>query len=299
MARFLGCPVVEEHAVGADGLVVGTAQLVRRYGVAHGGAVLDRRRAVGLVQTAARLGVRAFDTAPVYGEAESVLGIAGVDTPIHTKVAAGTDPVDSVRRSMAALGRDHLDVVLFHDASVLGPDGGPAVARLQTLVGKEVGAAGVSVYGPDEFEMALAAPWVDVIQAPISLADRRLVAAGLLADAARGGRRVLARSVFLQGALLMEPADLPPHLAALGPLIDELGELERRHDLSRRQLLVGWVRDLAEVEAVILGIEAPAQLADNIALLATPRLPAGVREACAGLPTMPEDVVDPRTWDVG
>ena len=88
-----------------------------------------------LVHEAVRLGIRAFDTSPYYGPAESLLGTALVDPSIReahprhtytllTKVGrvsetefdySATAVRRSVARSCERLGTDYLDVVYCHD----------------------------------------------------------------------------------------------------------------------------------------------------------------------------------------
>jgi aryl-alcohol dehydrogenase-like predicted oxidoreductase len=275
---------------------MGTAQLVRRYGVAHSGPVLDRPGAVALVRAAAEAGVGAFDTAPVYGEAESVLGEAGVATPVHTKLAPGQDPVASVRASLARLRRDTVEVVLLHDPDALLLQGPAAVASLLPLVGTEIGALGVSAYTADQLETAISTNGVTVVQIPLSVADRRLLDGDQLDRARDAGLSVVARSVFLQGALLLPVDRLPPHLAPLGPWLERLDAIAIDLGWSRDELCVRFVAALAQIDGLVFGIEGTADLARDVALLAGDGARGEVVNAVRNLPALPDEVVDPRSW---
>jgi aryl-alcohol dehydrogenase-like predicted oxidoreductase len=276
-------------------LVVGTAQLTRRYGVA-GNEALSEPDAIALVRRAAAAGVAAFDTAPVYGDAERVLGLAGVPTPVCTKVDPAGDVVGSVEESLRLLGRPTLDLVLFHDAGIVTADPTGAVERLLPLVGDRIARLGVSVYTPDEFAAALELPWVAAIQAPISVVDLRLQAAGLLGAAATAGVQVLARSVFLQGALLLDPATLPRHLAGLARVSTEVRGVAQEVGRPLDQMLVSFVRDLVGVTAVVLGVESASQLDEAVAAASSPSLPDQLRSRLLELGEADLALIDPRCW---
>jgi aryl-alcohol dehydrogenase-like predicted oxidoreductase len=280
-------------SAGASKLCIGTAQLTRRYGIASRSAVRTDDEAIAFVRRAAAAGVGAFDTAPVYGSAERVLGAAGVATPITTKVPVEA-ALETFERSRADLRRDVVDAVLFHDPAVLTMP--RAADRLSPLVGTSILRLGVSVYTPDEFATALRTDWVEVIQAPVSVADRRLQDLGLLDAAAAAGCEVVARSAFLQGALLLSTADLPPALSTLAPHLDAIDEVARAEGTSRVDVLVRAVRDLPGIDLVVLGLEDDAQLDDALASMAAPALGVAAREALAALPRLDDVVLDPRTW---
>jgi hypothetical protein len=78
-------------------LILGTAQLMRKYGV------INRRNssnsideAVGLLKKAEELGFYAVDTASICGEAEIAVGLSGINQEIHTKL----DPELEVKQSL-------------------------------------------------------------------------------------------------------------------------------------------------------------------------------------------------------
>jgi aryl-alcohol dehydrogenase-like predicted oxidoreductase len=272
---------------------LGTAQLGQPYGVANTTGQPDREVARALVRAAAELGVGAIDTAPAYGNAEAIVGEAGVSIPVFSKVGPGSDPRRSVLASLAALRRQSLDILFLHDPTAALY--APVSAEVSDVVGDCVKAVGVSVYTRAEFEACLRDPGVTAIQAPVSLADRRLVSSGLLEQAAAQGVSVYARSVYLQGALLLDPGVLPPHLVPLGDLGAALRAAAAIEGIHPAELCVAYVRDLPAVAGVVLGSETIAQLRQNVSLMSGPPLPTAIRLELEGM-SVPESVVDPRLW---
>jgi aryl-alcohol dehydrogenase-like predicted oxidoreductase len=276
-------------------LVVGTVQLGTPYGVANSTGQPSRDTAMQILHRADQAGVAAFDCAPDYGVAEELLGEAGVRAPIFTKVRPGVSPSASAERSLALLGRRHIDVLFLHDPSAVEGDGEELVATARRLVPGHARALGASVYTVGQFRAALDDPRIDAIQAPVSVADQRLVRSGLLEEAGRAGKPVYARSVFLQGALMMAAVDLPPHLQLLAPLVGVVDAVVGA-GAGRAAGLVAFVRDLPGVTAVVIGSETVAQLEDNLAASSAPPLAEAECDRLLEAPDLPEDVVDPRVW---
>jgi aryl-alcohol dehydrogenase-like predicted oxidoreductase len=195
-------------------LALGTAQFGLDYGIANKGGRISDEGAAAILATAAAAGVDTLDTATLYGDSEQRLGRIGVQAwDVVSKlpaVPAGCADVrawvrEEVARSLARLGIPRLAGLLLHRPNELGHTHGPALfAALEELrEEKQVGKIGVSIYTPDELAPIVARHAIDLVQAPLNLLDRRLVRSGWLDRLAGQGVEVHARSVFLQGLLLM------------------------------------------------------------------------------------------------
>lgn len=67
---------------------------------------------------------------------------------------------------------------------------------------------GVSVYEGKQIDGILERFDIDLIQLPLNVLDQRLLHSGHLAKLKNAGIEIHARSVFLQGLLLVSPAEL-------------------------------------------------------------------------------------------
>lgn len=277
-------------------IVLGTVQLGTEYGIANRSGRPSREEAIAILRRADEAGVMGFDSAPGYGDAEELLGDAAVTAPVFTKVTGDLEPRESVERSLRRLKRSSVDLLFLHDPQLLLDDPMGIVDQAYDLVGSLVGGLGASVYTPEQFEAAMANDRIKAIQAPVSFADRRLEAAGLLRAARVSGTRVFARSVFLQGALLLEPARLPRHLAALRELGEEARGVAFARGESVAATLMAYVRDLSGVEALVVGCESSAQLEENLRAVTAPPLSEEHRARLTSVPVLASEVVDPRCW---
>ena len=123
-----------------------------------------------------------------------------------------------------------------------------------------VEAVGVSVYAPEELEALEPCMRLELVQLPLSIIDRRFVSSGWLTRLQRAGTRVHARSVFLQGLLLMDAATRPARFDRWQRLWDEWDRWLRDQALTPLQLCLGFVLSQPEIDRVVVGVDSLPQL---------------------------------------
>lgn len=209
--RPLGRTGIEVSVLG-----LGTVKLGRATGVKYPRPfdIPDDAAARRLLDTAAGLGINLIDTAPAYGNSEarlgSLLGGRREDWVLCTKVGEEFDGersrfdfsaehVDlSVRRSLARLGTDYLDVVLIHsdgdDLAILDGEALPALRDLQAR--GMIRAVGMSHKTPEGGRRAVELG-CDVIMATLNRGYRDEL--DLIAEAGRQGCGVLIKKALASG----------------------------------------------------------------------------------------------------
>lgn len=283
-------------------LVLGTVQFGLSYGIANrlGKPSLEEARRV--LEHAAACGVRTLDTAPVYGDAEDLIGRHADPQrfTVITKVAAGSVPVSrSIRRSLQRLKRDHVDAILVHDADKLLAADGAAVWQ-ELLQARQAGLTrrvGVSVYEPDSLRQVLDRYAIDVVQLPFNVYDTRFARAGLIQESADRGIDVHARSPFLQGLLLMPPHRLPEPLAALRDPQARFHEWAASLGLDPISSTLAACHAQPGIGAVVVGCQSQSELDEIVAAdrIAADRVDAG-REALARFALPDQPLVNPLRW---
>lgn len=253
-------------------------------------------------------GITAFDTAPAYGEAEDRLGRwikkRGISPHVVSKLpslhgvpdADAAKAVDEAIRGTVSRLRVRPATYLAHDAADYLR---PAIReRLHAAAARgEVGAVGMSAYTEAEVRASIAAGPPHAIELPVSALDQRLVSGGAVAACAAAGITVFARSVFLQGVMLMPPGRLPAALAALRTSIETFETLAAEAETTRPSIALRFVRDLSGVSSIVIGAYDLDQLDALIAAAAEPPLAAGDLDAIAAIArAVPLSLLDPRTW---
>ena len=132
-----------------------------------------------------------------------------------------------IRAQLGRLGVNQVDAILAPSATDLFSAHGPALwDRMRAL--KDQGLCkriGVSVYASDDPVGFARRFKPDVVQAPASLLDQRLLIDGTLAELAGMGVEVHLRSIFLNGLLFLPPDRAPNHLKAAASRISRARRL--------------------------------------------------------------------------
>lgn len=290
----------------SGGLALGTAQLGMEYGIANSGGRPSGEEAFAILDTARDAGIRALDTAPGYGVAEELVGewldARGVtDATVMTKLDASVDAEDPAAVTTAVEGsrerlRGRLDCLLLHEPTAVSRWPRIAASLRACVEQGLVGRVGVSVYEPEQFAQALAHEEIAVLQAPASALDRRLVDSGLLAEGLASGRTVVLRSVFLQGMLVLPPAELPAGLAFAAPFVERWHALCERHGLAPDSAALRWARTVAPDALVLVGCESRRQVERNAELWHAGPLDETFLAELESLPPAPGRLLDPRAW---
>jgi aryl-alcohol dehydrogenase-like predicted oxidoreductase len=113
---------------------------------------------------------------------------------------------------------------------------------------------GVSVYTADQIDSLLSRFSPDIIQLPVNLLDQQLIQSGHLEKLKDTGIEIHARSIFLQGVLLMKPEDLPPHFDSAKPILDRFQSDCGTAGISQLQAAIDFVLNIEQVDYAIIGV---------------------------------------------
>jgi aryl-alcohol dehydrogenase-like predicted oxidoreductase len=196
-----------------------------------------------------------LDTAPSYGNSESVVGRYLGNNPLF-KVVTKTQPIecdgitakdaDKLREtflhSLKLLGQPSVYGLLFHRVKdLLSPNGQLLFSAAEELKRQGlVKKLGVSVYSPEEAAACLEHFPCELIQAPCNVLDQRLMHDGFLSRWQELGVEVHLRSVFLQGTLLVEPPAVPPSIAGAREQLEGYRAWCRSKGLSLLEAALGF-----------------------------------------------------------
>ena len=274
------------------------------YGVSNSDGQTTSADAAAILVEAAKAGVEVLDTAPLYKNSETVLGgllAAGHRFRIVTKTprfqggAVSIAAVEtSFTTSLERLRQRKVHGLLAHHADdLLGPDGEAFYRALVRLKDSgRVQKIGASIYDARQLDALLERYPLDLVQVPLNVFDQRLVRSGHLKRLKDKGVEIHARSVFLQGLLLMTPESVPARLdRARGPLAAYRSHLARL-GLSPIEACLAWAFGQEEVDTVLCGVNTPAQLREI--LEAVGRLPP-VRDFDR-FALSDETIVNPSLW---
>ncbi|MBK7765457.1 MAG: aldo/keto reductase [Sulfuritalea sp.] len=290
-------------------LALGTVQFGLRYGVANTSGQPAEAEVAEILRHAAGVGVEVLDTACLYGDSEVVLGRClptGHGLRIVTKTPKfsgidGASAAASLKASFAEscerLRLPRLYGLLAHDAKDLLGIAGEAIWQTMEELRAEqrVVRVGASVYNGAQIDALLQRYPIDLVQLPLSVLDQRLIQSGHLDRLAERNIEVHVRSVFLQGALLMSPDRLPPHLAGLRPCLEQISERAAVLGISPLQAALRFVSGLKQVAAVVCGVDSLAQFDQLAAAMEHPEVALSIEDAAA-CACNDIQLLDPSQW---
>jgi len=297
-----------ERAAG-DRLVLGTAQLGMAYGVANRTGRPDRSEAVGIVGEAWESGIREFDTAQAYGDSECVLGEslrhfniadqASVITKFHPSLdhLSSAALENSLQESRTRLGVPRIHGVLLHKEELLDLwHRGLAEICLKLVEKGLIGKVGVSVYSPERALAAIDTEGIDIVQVPTNILDRRFEKAGVFRQAEARNKDVYVRSIFLQGLVLMKPAELRARMSFAAPVVERIEVLAGEFGFTRHEMAVAYIRSGLPGTKVVFGAETRRQVRENIAAWLKEGPPSLLQKIRDDFPDVGERVLSPHLW---
>ena len=309
----------EKNGLKLSALSLGTVQLGMSYGIANQHGKPEEEESFSIITEALRGGVCSFDTAHAYGDSERLLGryfSTVQEKPfIVTKMSLPISPstgseqvarlmIQKVEASLKDLQLPKIPMMMLHNSDVLSFHSAVIASTFRQLKNEGlVERVGVSL-GANVYEQQEANVWkyveddiYEAVQVPVNIFDHRLLCSGALRRMQDAGKVVFARSVFLQGLLFLEPEQVPNQLAIVREPLRKLHLLSKDEGLSLAQMAISFVRDLEEVDSLVIGAETAQQVRQHLQWLKGPALPDNVRTKLKTITMdLPESILDPAKW---
>lgn len=281
----------------------GTVQWGLAYGVGNCSGRPSQEELESMLSHARSEGISLLDTARMYGDAESRIGtLHARDMRIVTKMPALEDAesqeLDKFLRSafnesLRSLNVDRVYGYLAHRSSdITGNHGQVARAFLEDLrASGKAEKVGVSIYEAYEIQEVLRVFRPDIVQLPLNVLDQRLLRDGTLARLKAAGVEVHVRSVFLQGLLLLGLDCIPSYFEPMRPLLAKWHAKAGDQGLTLVEAALSFVRELPEVDKMIVGAESLEQIREITTAYRTPFPLDSSSLACQD-----PQWLDPRRW---
>jgi aryl-alcohol dehydrogenase-like predicted oxidoreductase len=260
-------------------LVLGTVQFGLDYGINNPNGKPAKEKSFEMLDFAHKNGIRIFDTADTYGDAEEILGEflqnqnLGGEIKIITKLKLNIDSKSQSRifdviainleESLKQLQRNYVDGYLLHDPEYLKNE---KIVSVLNNFKKEgiIKNVGVSVYEEADAIYATNLKEIDYIQIPYNIFDQRLDKTDFFQLAKKKSKTVFGRSAFLQGLFFVPEKKIPLHLENAKVYLRELDKIINKYNLSRRQIALLFLLKNKNIDYVVFGVDNIKQLKENI-----------------------------------
>lgn len=255
-------------------LCLGTVQFGMNYGIKNFDGKPSEFSIQEMLNYALDAGIRSFDTAMAYGDAQRKLGRYLPDDSsikVYTKIppnillkqASNNKAVivEQMMRSLESLRRDKVEGLYLHNADDIYSDGvidGLIECKRQGLVER----VGISGYESKPIIDGVNGYGIDMYQMPYNVLDQRLEREVLREIESKC--LVFARSVFLQGLLLMNEDQIIASVPEAVVYIKAFHEISSKYEMNPIRAAMSFVLGNGHVDYLVFGVDNIRQLKKNI-----------------------------------
>lgn len=259
-------------------LCLGTVQFGLNYGINNSSGRPSKPQLFTIIDEAIKQGITIFDTAAAYGTAEELLGEYGIGE-LGVRVISKLKPnvihehnfepefvlEEQVRESLARLGIQKLDGYLLHS---------PQDYYNKRIINglrlcKEKGLIrhfGVSIYEMEHALDIVRDGVVDYVQIPYNVFDQRADQTIFFETAKKNKITVFARSVLLQGLIMMPEERIPVQLDMAKKYLRKFDSIIIKYGFTRLQAAFLFAYTHPGIDYLVIGIDNLQQLKSYIEL---------------------------------
>ncbi|MEA1929454.1 MAG: aldo/keto reductase [Patescibacteria group bacterium] len=293
-------------------IALGTVELGYTYGIGPR-QLPSNNEALALLQRAVELGINFFDTAHFYGCAEARIAASGIakrpEVIIATKCGhdieknadiSQTELEKAIRHEVSesrkTLGSETLSIAMVHGGSAEQIKNGMIIEIMQKLKDEgQIQFVGISTRGEDAPSAAIKSGFFDCLQVGYSILDQRQSKANLrLAVQHKVG--IIARSVFLKGALTPSYVHLPNALSLLKERHQDVQAIADSLGITVPTLALRFALSNRSVDTVLVGTQSIGHLEKSIDALEQGPLAAEITAKLEALAIDDANYVDPSYW---
>ena len=285
-------------------IALGTVQFGIDYGINSESGPVQPKEVRRILNYARSQNIDLLDTAPVYGNSEKVLGVANVQnfkvitkTRHFNNTEISNSDIDLLKKdfscSLMDTRQESFYGVLVHNANdLLKPGAEKLYDHLKELKQAEkIEKIGVSVYEYSQLQSVLDNFDIDLVQLPLNILDRRMIDSGMLGKLCRSNIEVHARSVFLQGLLLMSKKNRPDKFKRWNGLWKIWHEWLNDNQITALEVTIRYAISIPEISKVLVGVDTTDQL-EEIVIASLGLLPGIPTEVY----TNDADLLNPSNW---
>ncbi|MES2034557.1 MAG: bifunctional regulator KidO [Pseudomonadota bacterium] len=254
-----------------------------------------------ILTIAARAGLGVFDVSGAHGRSETLIGDL-IPRPVPFKLTInsvrpdrGPDYVEAeALASLARMAVERADAIVVPLAADLFSVHGAAMwTRLQQMRDHGLfNRVGIALHATDDPVGVVRRFKPDLIQAPASLLDQRMLADGTLERIASMGVEVQMRSIFLNGLLFLPLDRLPNSLKGASSGLSRARRMIAEGRSDPLQAALGFALSRPEAGAVLVNVASAAELSAVIAAAASPPPDLDWDEMAIDDPS----ALDPQRW---
>jgi hypothetical protein len=283
-------------------IILGSANFDQIYGIKKN--FIKKSEIKKLFNLALKNKIKTIDTSPLYNKSEKIIGLLNNNRfKIISKIPK---PPKNIKRenikkwlkqnvmiSLKNLKIKKFECLLLHNAnSLLCKNGDEIYKGIRNMkINGFTSKIGVSIYDFNVLDKILKKFKFNLIQAPFNILDQRLVEKGWLKKLKKRKIEVHARSIFLQGILLLKHNQLPKKLIKLSKKLVMWENWLKKNKFSSLQVCLSFVLNQRQLDGIVVGYNNTNQLNQILKLKQIKN-----NFSLPNLNIKDKKLIDPREW---
>ena len=283
-------------------IILGSANFDQAYGIKKN--FIKKSEIKKLFDLALKNKIKTIDTSPLYNKSEKIIGLLNNNRfKIISKIPK---PPKNIKRenikkwlkqnvmiSLKNLKIKKFECLLLHNAnSLLCKNGDEIYKGIRNMkINGFTSKIGVSIYDFNVLDKILKKFKFNLIQAPFNILDQRLVEKGWLKKLKKRKIEVHARSIFLQGILLLKHNQLPKKLIKLSKKLVMWENWLKKNKFSSLQVCLSFVLNQRQLDGIVVGYNNTNQLNQILKLKQIKN-----NFSLPNLNIKDKKLIDPREW---
>lgn len=257
-------------------LTLGTVQFGLEYGISNKNGKVSTEEIETILDFASSHGIAELDTAVAYGESEILLGQkANGRFDISTKLPKLTESLGAnirewaiiqIESSLERLKINQINTLFLHDSSILRESNAFDLYEvIMDFKSKNyIKNFGLSIYSYHELAIIPSDIEYQRIQCPINVFDQSLIQSGWMEKLSKRGVEIQARSIFLQGLLLMNQKNRPSYFSKWNQHLSKWDEWLESNKISPVNACIQFLKTIPDVSNIVFGVDSLIQLKEII-----------------------------------
>lgn len=246
-------------------IIIGSANFNQNYSLRNN--KIDFGEIKKLFKIAKKNKILSVDTSSNYKNAEKIIGkfkfknqkiitkIGKIPTKLKTRKKIEKFLTFKVLDSIKNLKVKTLDCILLQNSEILLSEKGEIIFKVLSELKKKkkIRKLGISIYEFKNLKKILNKFKIDVVQAPLSIVDKRLIETGWLKKLVKLKIEVHVRSIFLQGILLLRNDKLPKKLNFLKKYWSKWDLWQKKNKISALEACFIFIKQTKGIKGIVIG----------------------------------------------
>lgn len=287
-------------------LCLGSVQWGSSYGISNTNGQTEPNEVLKILNEARLKGIQMVDTATSYGMAESVLGNYDLNlfsivtkTPrFEKKIITKLDAEKLINEFKQSLQKLNIDscygLLLHHKEEIFKKGSEHLIFALNELKSSGlVKKIGISIYDSTKVNEVVEKLKPDIIQLPLNVLDQRVIQDGTLKDLKSNNIEIHARSIFLQGLLLMPHEKIPIFFKKWQNKFNDWERICLEKKMNFVEAALNFVINQNDIDYCIIGVESLKQLKQCISATESDKKIDVTELACNDI-----KLINPTNWKI-